>query len=161
MRNKKEFTPKQKLRRAEYAREWRKKNPKRVAEHAKRSRIKNKEKVKVRQREWGEKNKEHRSKKGKEWYLKNKNRVRNTQLKRYFGITLKKYDELLNKQNNGCAICDGPPGKRSFSVDHDHITGKVRGLLCRGCNVGIGNLKDDPKLLEKAITYIKNFKESL
>jgi hypothetical protein len=68
---------------------------------------------------------------------------------------------MLESQNNSCAICGGDAGQRSFSVDHDHISGKVRGLLCRGCNVGIGNLKDDIEILEKAIEYIKKHREDI
>lgn len=159
--NRKEFNLEQKQRRAEYAKKWRKLNPEKVKEHAKRSRIKNRDKILARQKIWGEKNKEHKSKKQKFWYEENKDKARNSQLIRHFGITLEEYNELLKKQNNVCAICGSSSGEKSFSVDHDHITGKVRGLLCRGCNVGIGNLKDDPELLEKAIIYIKKFREDI
>jgi hypothetical protein len=161
MRNKKEFTPEEKLKRAECAREWRKKNPEKAKEHAKKSRIKNRTKILARQKIWTENNKERHSEQAKIWYGENKERTRGNQLKLHYGISFNEYEELLKKQNNECAICGGPSGKRSFSVDHDHINGKVRGLLCRGCNVGIGNLNDDPELLEKAIIYIKKFREDL
>ena len=158
MRNKKTLTPEQKQRKAEYAKEWRKLNPEKVKEHSKKSRIKNRTKILARQRIWTENNKERHSEQAKIWYNENKGRTRNSYLKRFFGISLDDYNELLEKQNGVCAICGGKSGKRSFSVDHDHTNGKVRGLLCRGCNVGIGNLNDDPELLEKAIQYIKNFR---
>jgi len=63
------------------------------------------------------------------------------------------YQALLNTQDSKCAIChieftDSP------CIDHDHETGKVRGLLCWNCNVGIGSLKDDPKILQSAIDYL-------
>lgn len=57
------------------------------------------------------------------------------------------------KQNNKCFICDE---EAKLVVDHDHSTGKVRGLLCSICNTGIGMFKDSTKNLEKAIEYLKN-----
>ncbi len=161
MMNKKILTQKQRERRTETAREWRKNNPEKIKEHSKRSRIKNRTKILARQKIWTENNKERHKEQAKIWYNENKERTRNSQLKRNFGITLEEYNKFLDLQNNGCAICGGEAGKKSFSVDHDHTNGKVRELLCRGCNVGIGNLKDDPELLEKAINYIKKFREDL
>lgn len=65
--------------------------------------------------------------------------ARKNKLKRNFGITLAEYDALLLRQGGVCALCDGPciTGVR-LAVDHDHKTGRVRGLLCLICNVGIG-----------------------
>lgn len=58
-------------------------------------------------------------------------------------------------QGGCCKICGGPPnGKGLFHIDHDHQTGKIRGLLCATCNVGLGSFKDDKELLHKAITYL-------
>lgn len=159
MGKKKELTSEQKKKRAEYARMWRKNNPEKVAEHAKRTRIKNKEKIKQRQKEWRENNRAHVSEKGKKWYIENVDRVRNNQLKLHFGISLEKYNKILDKQNGVCAVCGSSSEKRKFSVDHDHETGKIRGLLCRGCNVGIGNLKDDIIVIENALNYLKKHKE--
>ena len=58
-----------------------------------------------------------------------------------------------------CQIC-GKDGDVELCVDHDHKTGKVRGLLCRYCNLGIGNLQDSPKLLRSAISYLTEHKET-
>ena len=73
------------------------------------------------------------------------------------GMSIEDYDTLLEKQNGVCAICmepeTGVEGQR-LAVDHDHETGRVRGLLCRKCNLGIGNLDDDPSLLWKALEYL-------
>jgi hypothetical protein len=89
----------------------------------------------------------------------NKDKIPSTgySLKRRYGITSQDYVELLNKQNNCCAICftTACHTGRNFSVDHDHKTGKVRGLLCAHCNVGLGNFKDQTTLLQKAIEYLK------
>ena len=77
---------------------------------------------------------------------------------RKFGITLDDYNRILKSQNNRCAICNGTEtgriASKYFAVDHCHTTGKVRGLLCNHCNTGIGHMKDDIELLEKAIAYL-------
>jgi hypothetical protein len=77
---------------------------------------------------------------------------------RQYDITLDMYDELLARQGGGCAICgaaQSDKGKRSLSVDHNHATGEVRGLLCYRCNVGIGMFQDEPTLLSAAIRYLE------
>lgn len=76
-----------------------------------------------------------------------------SRLKKY-GITEVDYQTLLAKQNGGCAIC-GSSGRRRLDVDHDHLTNKIRGLLCNNCNRGLGHLKDDPALLRLAATYLE------
>lgn len=79
-------------------------------------------------------------------------------LERVYGLTPARYREMLNAQAGVCAICstDKPGADRiMWCVDHDHVTGVVRGLLCIGCNAGIGNLKDDPHLLDRAAAYLR------
>jgi epoxyqueuosine reductase QueG len=79
------------------------------------------------------------------------------ELKYLHNITIDYYDELLKKQNGVCAICLKACNKnKRLSVDHDHKTGKVRGLLCNKCNRALGMFKDDPKLLRSAARYILN-----
>lgn len=82
--------------------------------------------------------------------------IRKAQLKKLYDITPEEYDKLLEKQEGVCAICLQPnfSKKGYLSVDHDHNTGFVRGLLCRSCNMGIGKLKDDTKILKSAIFYL-------
>lgn len=63
------------------------------------------------------------------------------------------YQALLDAQDNQCAICH-TEFVETPCVDHDHQTDRVRGLLCWNCNVGIGNLKDDFKILQSAIDYL-------
>jgi hypothetical protein len=66
------------------------------------------------------------------------------------------YDEMLEAQGGCCALCgsDFPGGRGRFVVDHCHDTGRIRGLLCNLCNVGLGALRDSPQLLQKAIHYL-------
>jgi len=82
---------------------------------------------------------------------------RKAHLKKMYNITLEEYDILLEKQNGVCAICFGKETSyrnEVLSVDHNHETGKIRGLLCNTCNRAIGLLKDDPKLLINAVNYL-------
>ena len=73
-----------------------------------------------------------------------------------YGLTVEEYNIILQNQNGGCAICGAKIGNGSkrLGVDHNHITGKVRGILCNACNTGIG-LLNNIELLNKAIEYIK------
>jgi hypothetical protein len=83
------------------------------------------------------------------WSKRNPERVKDYYLRRKFGMTLEQYNALLQKQKGVCAICLKPEtvvrgGKvRRLAVDHCHCTGKVRALLCSGCNQSLGHIKDD------------------
>jgi hypothetical protein len=80
-------------------------------------------------------------------------------IERTFGIKYEQYDQMLEQQDGKCAICKKPEtsSKCSYlSVDHDHKTGKIRGLLCVSCNRGLGMFWDDTLIMEKAINYLKN-----
>lgn len=71
-------------------------------------------------------------------------------------MTIEQYDDILANQGYRCALCesDFPGGRGRFVVDHCHKSGLVRGLLCNLCNVGLGALRDSPKLMAKAIKYL-------
>lgn len=82
-------------------------------------------------------------------------RIRST-----YGITLDEFDQLLADQGGVCAICGGMPpaveGKHGqWNVDHDHATGRVRGILCSPCNIGIGQLGDSIERLLAAARYLE------
>lgn len=77
-------------------------------------------------------------------------------LKENFGLDRQDYQTMLVAQGGVCAICGLPPIEDfALAIDHDHETGVIRGLLCRQCNVGIGNLRDDPALLRAALRYLE------
>ncbi len=84
------------------------------------------------------------------------------ELKKNFNITLEQYNEILAKQNFVCAICEEKEktvhhvtGRlKSLAVDHDHVTGKIRGLLCQRCNRVLGKVRDNTDLLDKMKEYI-------
>ena len=72
-----------------------------------------------------------------------------------FGIDADEYNRLLVLQGNGCAICGNKcKTNKRLAVDHCHATGKVRGLLCAGCNTALGQFNDDTDMLNKAIEYL-------
>lgn len=75
-------------------------------------------------------------------------------LKYNFGITPEDYEDMLTDQNGGCAICGVASTRRRLDIDHDHETGKVRGLLCEKCNRGLGFFKDNIETLKKVIKYL-------
>ena len=87
-----------------------------------------------------------------------KEQRREQSLLRKYGLDLTHIEALLQLQKGRCGICGATePGGRyqRWNVDHCHDTGKVRGLLCWDCNVGIGKLKDDANLLRRAIQWLE------
>lgn len=119
-----------------YKREYRKKNPEKFQEYYNRER----------QRDL------------------NYERYRDSYYKYSYGITLEEYDKLMILQNNKCAIClksetivdNRTKQVRRLSVDHNHETGKVRGLLCKNCNVGLGLFKENLNIIHNLIKYLEN-----
>ena len=78
-------------------------------------------------------------------------------LKRSYGITLNEYNQMLMKQNYCCRTCGTtePGGKHGkFMVDHCHSTSKVRGLLCKSCNIALGEVKDNRQTLMNMLEYL-------
>ena len=75
-------------------------------------------------------------------------------IKQKYGIDQNEYAEILRRQHGLCAICGGNLEELRLVIDHCHESGRVRGLLCHNCNVGIGMLKDDISILSKAISYL-------
>lgn len=82
-------------------------------------------------------------------------------LRRNYGITVEQYDTMYNNQKGCCAMCGKHQTefKRRLHVDHNHVTGEVRSLLCTRCNPLIGYAKEDVENLQKAIEYLNKFKK--
>jgi hypothetical protein len=125
---------------AMYQRGWNKRNPEKAREHKRRYRTRHPEKV------WQFANAEGRKQARAKWRLRNR-----------YGLSLEDYASLLLAQDNRCVICDSSFSTETPYVDHNHITGKVRGILCATCNMGLGSYKDSVILLEKAISYLRRF----
>jgi len=144
---------------AEYRRGWRARNLERSRLREAVYREKTRDELRARDARYRITNKENRRISAKKYSatLAGKVASKRASLKKRYGITLEQYDELLAKQHNRCAICGRhQAGLRvSLAVDHNHSTGKLRGLLCDMCNRGMGLLRESTDLLVKAINYLK------
>ena len=96
-----------------------------------------------------------REKKRASYYLKNPLQRYLLGAQKMYGITPVEYAELYIKQDGRCAICLDKPIQR-LAIDHDHQTGKVRGLLCIKCNRALGLVADSSSILKYAIAYLEN-----
>ncbi len=93
------------------------------------------------------------------WRVANPEKNKAAQLRSNFlryGLTLEAWNEIFAAQSGCCAVCGVHQSQINYRlyVDHNHDTNKARGLLCRGCNTGIGAMKEDPEILDKAINYL-------
>jgi hypothetical protein len=85
-----------------------------------------------------------------------KRQLRDGYYRRTYGLSADEVDAMLTTQGGGCAICGRLPERLgSLHVDHDHEHGHLRGLLCIGCNQGLGQFRDDPELLLAAAEYLR------
>jgi hypothetical protein len=136
--------------RAKIAKKWREDNPEKAKESQKKWREDNPEKMKTARKNWHNSNRAHVRKNSKSWHLMN-----------LYGITLEDMDEMIEDQKGCCALCGeifGTGKGESFCVDHDHSKeGReaVRGVIHARCNNLLGMCKDDVKILERAIKYLK------
>ena len=86
-------------------------------------------------------------------------KARLSQIKTRYGLTATAYYAMLKAQQHKCAICqkdEVDSNYRTLYVDHDHSSGKVRGLLCDKCNTGLGHFQDNEAILTAAIEYLRN-----
>ena len=111
--------------------------------------------VKLRQQVWYQQNKAKVAAYKKAWLLEHPDRSDELDLMvrvRRYGLTLDQYRQMVVQQNGLCCICDRSFGRGD--IDHDHVTGRVRGILCHACNIGVGAFQDNPAILQRAILYI-------
>lgn len=85
-----------------------------------------------------------------------KERTHDTYVRRAYGLEVGEYNRILTRQNGGCAICGKKPRKRFLAVDHDHTTGRVRGLLCYFCNKALGVFEYDATTASRASKYLSD-----
>lgn len=147
----------------EYTRRWAEKNQQHVQEYAQKHYIENKQRHLERGEEWRKQNRESDNQRRYKHYVENKQVHDEARWRHYMkrhGMTLNDYENMLSKQDGKCAICgshkSGKKNSNRLSIDHCHKTGKVRGLLCQQCNLGIGCLKDDITILENALAYLQH-----
>lgn len=84
----------------------------------------------------------------------NRRKAVEARLRKAYGLTLADLDRMLEEQNHVCRICKRALTPTYRNVDHDHQTGRIRGLLCSRCNTGLGNFKDNAQVIEAAIRYV-------
>jgi hypothetical protein len=119
---------------------------------------KNKTKRLLWQKDYYKNNTESVKNRGKDWRKANKNHSENYDLLRNYGITAEQKQQMIEQQNNSCAICQNKfKDKKSAHVDHCHTTGKVRSILCSGCNTGLGLFKESQMYLKSALLYLKKY----
>lgn len=82
-----------------------------------------------------------------------------------YGITESDYLSMLRRQGGRCAICgttdagNWKGSQRCFCIDHDHLSGKIRGILCSHCNMALGHFKDSIQNLREAVAYMEYYQE--
>lgn len=102
----------------------------------------------------------------KKWKSNNKEKSqiseKKKRLKYKYGITMEDYKNIFHSQGSCCAICgvSNLPTNGAFHLDHDHTTGKIRGILCNKCNHGLGLFMDNTDFLLRAATYLGGNNES-
>jgi Recombination endonuclease VII len=107
---------------------------------------------------WRKKNPEKAKEQSRKARERHPDKSRKFFLKDLYGMTIEQYNLLFEKQQGKCAICERHQSEltKRLHVDHNHNTGKTRGLLCHYCNTALGSFKEDITLLNKAIEYLKN-----
>lgn len=129
----------------ESQRKWALSNPEKIREMRKRYYAENKEKEKSNMKRWYRLNKRKKDADDNRRFLK-----------LYYKMSVEDYEKRYKDQNGCCAICRGNNlNGRRLSVDHNHVTGYIRGLLCGNCNLGIGNFKDNVEFFKIAIDYLQ------
>jgi len=125
--------------------EYRKKNPGYSAAYSRKWRSENRERYLASLRDQYRKN----TQKDPLWNFR-----RN--IRKDYGISVEQYDTMYRAQNGVCAICSGLNlSGRRLAVDHDHATGKIRGLLCSRCNSAIGLARENKDILKQALSYLE------
>jgi len=120
---------------------------------SRRYREKNLEKVRKSAREWNQRNAEKVRKYSLHWYHGNPQKAKDASLRKNHGISLEEYNRMFVSQSGNCAICQ--KRMKIGCVDHCHVSGRIRGLLCHSCNFALGLLKDSPKIIRSAAEYLE------
>jgi hypothetical protein len=144
-----------------YMKAWYQKNKEKVKGWTKRYKKANPKKV----QQW---NKEHdarrpdlvkgrQARNHKRHYAERKDKIKERQLQYLYSMSLEEYNQRVIDQNSLCAICKQTSDKR-LCVDHDHVTGKIRSLLCSSCNLVLGQIENKRELVPIMLQYLDNYK---
>ena len=141
--------------------EYRDKKKEEINKRRKEYRQNNKNKIAERDKQYRLKNKDKYRAKSAEWYKANKDRAKNYHFLRRYNISLDDYNRMVIEQDGKCWTCSVKAEDEVLVVDHNHLTGEVRGLLCHKCNTGLGLFRDNQGYLLKAVEYLRKFSEPL
>lgn len=147
----------------QHRKDWTAANPGYQSQYKRADYAANPEKYRARRKASWAANPERHVEYHREWRQRNRRKI-NLQAKcRTFGITMDDLLDLLARQEECCAICGRPLDmvRASFTIDHCHTTGAIRGAVHKQCNTGIGMFGDDPDLLERAAAYLRAHRDSL
>lgn len=138
--------------------EWYIKNKDKARQTAVKSYHNNKEQIQKRRKQHRENNLELYREKSRAKYNPHKSKLRSWKKAGIKNMSHERYQLLLTQQEHSCAICKTHQSKlkRVLNVDHDHVTGEVRGLLCDACNRALGYFKDSVQILKTAQDYLCN-----
>lgn len=145
-----------------YNKDWRLRHPEKVKEYDRQKYLKNPEKTHKRIKKWKKQNPE-KVKISSEKYYKNSTpeKRKNTALLRKYGISFKEREQMVQNQNNTCAICgtlfDENKQCKKSCIDHDHITDKTRGILCNNCNLALGLIDDNINTAKNIVCYLERY----
>ena len=142
-----------------YAKKYREKNKEKLKEYKKNYFQENREREIKKTKDWRKNNLERDREHRKRYAIKHKERIkeygRRWSIKKAYNLSYKDWLKIWESQDGKCAICGEPFIKPSDAhTDHNHKNNKIRGLLCRNCNIAIGLFKDNPKLTTKATEYL-------
>ena len=116
----------------------------------------NAEKVRAKRAAYRAENRDQENARRREYSQRKPHVIKNQHLLASFNLSLTEYERLSAQQNGLCAICHGTDVTKKLAVDHDHVTGKIRGLLCSSCNLALGMFEDNPGYLHSAMNYLEN-----
>lgn len=89
----------------------------------------------------------------REWRAKNRRACAINRIKYMFGVTKEEATDLYDRSLGNCDVCGGKDEFRNLNIDHCHKTDKIRGVLCHGCNIALGLLRDDPVRIHRLADY--------
>ena len=138
----------------ERLRKWRTDHPEKRREQQHKYRATHLDKIQEKHREYNTVHRDEMNERNRKNYVADKNRAQH--LRKKYNLSPDEYQAMLSNQNGKCIICGRNHSEKPLAVDHDHVSGKVRGLLCRSCNAGLGIFKDSIPILLKAIEYLRS-----
>lgn len=115
---------------------------------------KSKEETNAYAREWRSRNKDRYREYERQRHANNPDRVWAVNIRLHYGVSVDDYQRMYDDQRGCCAICFAPFAGKGC-IDHDHDTGRVRGLLCKPCNLAVGQMMDSPERLRSAADYLE------